>query len=540
MAKFCSFGGVGFAVCVLALLVTGPARGEEYKPWALRDHYSFKGEHSTCAFDVQTGEWKVEVEGLGVLIKDAQCEIEYASGKVLRLSSLKAVKDNREPFEGPLGKGTRFSSVFSTPEGLEIDFSVARLTEHPALLVQVTMTNRGKTPVLIRDVRPVVFDPGAVAELENATVVTQARTSRRGNYSVVSGGAAAGLVMFELAKPRMTLGVGLLESGLMNSSIDFTPAGKSWVGAIHCRYRPSLAILPGARVGSDTVWMSLFVPKADEVSQFHAWAESKSMKPSDSEAVPPGWVTAPQDATLEELLRVAAAWSGNSIGHVLVPAGWQEKPGSLEGRGPAFPKNMRNVADAILKLGMKPGITYDPLATDETKGGWVVTAADGTRWLDLNRPEARDQLAKSAAKLVGMGFEFFVVVPSGVPDDVLLKFNVTRAQADLYALQALTDAAGGRAVMPSPALGLGPELAKWREAVRSTAVSQSFGTASGPLQVNTEGISSVSRDLATAMKEYPGPLEITGMPKKDVRRAVGDACCTEAPPVKTAPGGNHH
>jgi hypothetical protein len=263
------------------------------------------------------------------------------------------------------------------------------------------------------------------------------------------------------------------------------------------------------------------------------------MKPSESEAVPAGWVTAPKDATLEELLRVAAAWSGNSIGHVLVPAGWQEKPGSLEGRAPAFPKDMRKVADAIVKLGMKPGITYDPLAAEETKGSWAVTAADGTRWLDLNQPEARDHLAKSVAKLVGMGYEFFVVGPSGIRDDVLQKFNVTRAQADLFALQALTEAAGGRAVMPSPALGLGPELAKWREAVNSTSVSQTYGTASGPLQVNTAGISSVSSDLATAIRDYPGPLEITGTPKKDVRAAVGDACCTEAPAAKAAQGGKH-
>ncbi len=537
MLGFRLFRAIGVVLCLAAVFTIGLARAEDYKPWALRDHYSFKGEHSTCAFDVQTGEWMVDVEGLGTLIKDAQCEIEYANGRVLRLSSLKAVKDNRESFKGPLGEGTRFSSVFKTPENLEIDFSVARLTEHPALLVHVNLINRGDRPVLIRDVRPVVFDVGAVAPLENTTVVTQARTSRRGNYSVFNGGAAAGLVMFQLAKPRMTLGVGLLESGLMNSSIEFTPQGKSWAGAIHCRYQPSFAIAPGARVGCDTVWMSLFVPEPGEVSQFHAWASAKSMKPSESEAVPAGWVTAPKDATLADLIKVAVAWSGNSVRHVLVPAGWTESPGSLEGRSPAYPKDMGKVADAIAKLNMKPGITYDPLATDETKASWAITAADGTRWLDLNQPDARDRLAKSVSKLVGMGFDFFVVVPSAIPDDILLKFNITRAQADLFALQALTDAAGGRAVMPSPALGLGPELAKWREAVSSTAVAQTYGAASGPLQVNTEDMSSVSKDLATAMKDYPGPLEITGTPKKDVRAAVGNACCTATPPAPAAQGG---
>ena len=46
---------------------------------------SFQGERSVLKVDVQTAEWMIELTGLGILVKDAQCEIEYADGKVLRL-----------------------------------------------------------------------------------------------------------------------------------------------------------------------------------------------------------------------------------------------------------------------------------------------------------------------------------------------------------------------------------------------------------------------------------------------------------------------
>lgn len=532
-------------ICLgLALLAAaGPATAADipkvqvdYKPWALRDHYSFQGERSVLKVDVQTAEWMIEVDGLGLLVKDAQCEIEYFDGRVLRLSSLAAVRDARESFDGPLGKGTRFHSVFLTPEQLEIDFSVSRLADHPAMLVHVTMTNLGKAPVLIKEVRPVVFDAGAVADIGDATVVTQARTQRRGNYSVVNDGASAGLVVFEVKKPAMTLGIGLLQSGLMNSSVDLLPAGKSFVGAVRCRYLPVLAIQPGTKVGCDPVWMSQFVPQPGEVSKFHAWADAQGRQATLGPAAPRGWATAPRGAPADEVYKVAEAWADHMVGHVLVPAGWESAPGSLQGKEPAYPKDMGSVADEIVKRGMKPGITYDPLATQETKE-WTVAAADGTRWLDLSKPQAREQVKKSAEKMAGMGYQFFVVGPSTMPDDVLKKFNVTRAQVDLFAFQALSEAVRDRAVLPSPALSIGGELARWREAINSIEALQAYGASSGPVQVDTDKISTVSKDLATAIEDYNGPIEVTGTPKKDVRAAVGRACCM-AEPAQTAKGGN--
>jgi hypothetical protein len=324
---------------------------------------------------------------------------------------------------------------------------------------------------------------------------------------------------------------------MMNSSVDLRPAGKSFVGAIHCRYEPVLAIQPGTKVGCDPVWMSQFVPQAGEVAKFHAWADAQGRAGAPGPAIPRGWATAQRGAPAEELYKLAEAWADHSIDHVLVPAGWQAASGSLQGNEPAYPKDMGRVADEIRKRGMKPGITFDPLATEETKD-WTVAAADGTRWLDLSKPQAREQVKKAAAKLAGMGYDFFVVAPSAMPDDVLQKFNVTRAQVDLFALQSLAEAVSDRPVVPSPALSIGGELVRWREAINSTEALQAYGSSSGPVQVDTDKISTVSKDLATAIEEYDGPVEVTGTPKKDVRAAVGRACCTAETAAQTAKGGN--
>ena len=179
MRSFSQFRAIALACSAAACIAARAADSEDYKPWALRDFYSFKGEYSTFMFDNKTAEWMVEVTGLGILIKDAQCEVEYADGRVLRLSSLKAVRDGRENFDGPMGPGTRFSSFFKTPENLEVNMSVSRLEKHPALLVHVTLANLGDAPVSIKEVRPVVFDRGVVGELGAATVLTQAHMHRR-------------------------------------------------------------------------------------------------------------------------------------------------------------------------------------------------------------------------------------------------------------------------------------------------------------------------------------------------------------------------
>jgi hypothetical protein len=247
-------------------------------------------------------------------------------------------------------------------------------------------------------------------------------------------------------------------------------------------------------------------------------------------AVPQGWVTVEAGRPAVDLYGVVSAWSGTFVRHALVPSGWQEKPGSLFGRAPDYPREMSRVAKEIVKLGMAPGISLDPLAASDADSKLTVTAKNGSVWMNLGKPEARAAVAKQVEKLVGQGFQFFVVERSPIPDDALEGMNVTREQADTFAMEIVSDAAGNLAVLPSPGQSLSGDVAQWRTAAQNTAGLQMYGVSAGPLRLDADQVKSVSAALAEAIKNFAGPLEIVGAPKKEVRTAVGLACCAQEPP----------
>jgi hypothetical protein len=371
------------------------------------------------------------------------------------------------------------------------------------------------------------------------SVVIQAQTRRRGNFSMMSPDEGSGLFMLTLKQPKMTLGVGLLRSGMVNSYVDLRPDGKSWVGSVRCKYEPALSIQPNSRVGCDPVWTSLLVPDATQVAQFHAWSEIAGMQSLSPDAVPRGWITVPAGEPVAALINTADAWSGGYIRYALVPEGWQATPGSLSGREPDYPKDMGKVARDLTKIGMIPGISFDPLASDRGEGKLTVKAADGSHWLNLGLEDARGLAAERVDKLVNQGYQFFVVETSKVPDDVLEHLNVTRNQADLFAMQVFTMAAGGYPVVPSPNVTIGGDAGKWQAAARMTAAMQTYGVTAGPVRLQSDDIKDASRTLVQAIGDYDGPVEIVGTPRKDVREAVGNACCVQEPPRRaTAQAGS--
>lgn len=514
-----------FAAFLLALLLLLPlasAQPEDYVPWALRDHYSFSSEHASFKYDVKSAEWMVDITDRGAIIQDAQCEIEFADGEVLRLSSMEAVKDEREKFSGPMGKGTYFRSIFRTNRSLQIDYSVARFVDRPFLLLFVSMHNNSAQPIEIRAVRPVVFDPGSVDLLgEGAKVtVTRLSTGRRGIFPVMHEDDHASLVRFELHSPDVTLGIGFLQTGLTNSYIDLQPQDGVWQGNAECKFEPVLRIEPGMTVGTDPIWLSFSLAEPDKVLQFHSWAEAAGNPRLNIEAVPSGWITVDEKLPVTALYEAARDWDGASVNYALVPAGWEDRPGSLHGLKPLYPRNMGQVAAEIANAGMRPGITVDPLAVTGAKKAWATKTDDGTAWLDITNPDAFDYGVLQMQQVVAWGFQFFVVRPSPIPDEVLREFNVTRAQADSYALQMVAQAAQGLPVLPSADLTLGGDLRKWQQAASSTAFYEEYGLVAGPIRLRVDGLGEISPALAKAIGQFAGPVEYIGQPKRKVRRVI--------------------
>jgi hypothetical protein len=64
---------------------------------------------------------------------------------------------------------------------------------------------------------------------------------------------------------------------------------------------------------------------------------------------------------------------------------------------------------------------------------------------------------------------------------------------------------------------------------------QTYGVTAGPVRLQSEDIKDASRTLVQAIGDYDGPVEIVGTPRKDVREAVGTACCVQEPPRRAAP-----
>jgi hypothetical protein len=104
---------------------------------------------------------------------------------------------------------------------------------------------------------------------------------------------------------------------------------------------------------------------------------------------------------------------------------------------------MKQVADTIRGMGMKPGITVDPLKIARGAAEWTALTDDGTRWLNPSTPKGREAGIDQLKGLVAMGYKFFVVERSLIPDGALRHFNMTRAEADLLAFEIMAAAADG-------------------------------------------------------------------------------------------------
>jgi hypothetical protein len=189
---------------------------------------------------------------------------------------------------------------------------------------------------------------------------------------------------------------------------------------------------------------------------------------------------------------------------------------------PAYPKDMRKTAKQIRDLGMVPGLTVDPLPTSGGSKEWTGTSGDGTTWVNLSHAEGRKHAVERMQKVVGWEFEFFVVQPSAIPDEVLKQFNMTRAQADGLALEVMVEAAGGKPALPSASCTLKAEWEPWLEAAASSGRMAEFGLIPGPVRLDVTAVSSLDDHLLAAMTLFQGPIEFVGKPKPEVEKQLGD------------------
>ncbi|HQM48630.1 MAG TPA: hypothetical protein PLJ71_08065 [Candidatus Hydrogenedentes bacterium] len=506
-------------VVLVALPAFAAAEKEDFsaKPWDLREHYIFSFDQANARFlyGSDNAEWSIEFEGIGTFIDKARASITFADGAETRLVDFDKGEADREHFDTPMGSGNHFCADLPERNGIKVRHMVSVHNEYPFLIIRMEVTNTGQAPIEIAKMSPAIFGPDCIKNVSGQMQAAIRRIDMRAGYAVFDRGAKSSLALFHDPAKEKTIGLGVLPLNIARSGINLEPYGGSWQGDIASVFEPPVKLEPGKSLSADPVFVTFSVPKPEEVETYFTWTRSNLPRPSTQPDAPRCWCTVEEDSGADALYAAAAKWAEAGVRYALVPAAWESRPGSLEGARPRYPKTMQTVAAALGAMEMAPGITVEPLAA--TKGGEAFSAAmAGQTWLNLSHPEGRAQAVANMRQVAGWGFKFFVVQKSPIPDEVLRAFNMTRAQADALAHEVVAEAAGDLPVFPSSATALKDGLEDWLEAAGCTSRLWEYQIAAGPVRFDTSGVRSLSPDVCTVMAFFGGPIELLGLPHREL------------------------
>lgn len=524
-------GATGLFVCAAVVLASGAAWGKgegdpagsgpsQQLPWALRDHYEVTVGKATLFYAVENAEWRVVVDGVGPVIDGVGFCITFADGTTLDAAGLGSAESKRESVSGKVGKATAFWSEFPPKEGLSVRHSMTVHRDYPFLLVRLELRNGSEKPLEIAKIAPVVIPPAGIANLSVDTDANARRLFFRGGFPMLGEDGSSALTLFNDRANDLSFSLGVMPRGSAESNVELARHGPAWQGEVASVYDPPIRIDPGKKIEADPVWLSAAIPKPSRIDMYYAWASSEASRPESDPSAPLWWVTVDDGRPESQLHKAIGNWSDAGRAAALVPATWEGRPGSMQGATPAYPKNMTKAAKALKDMGVKPGITVDPVPTDAPGGDWTASSADGRTWLNLSVPAGRRHAVERMRKVVEWGFEFFVIRPSAIPDEVLRHFNMTRVQADTLAFAVMREAADGLPVLPSVAVTLKADLEQWLDAAASSSRLAEYGVAPGPVRLNVDGLSEIDDDLVTAMAFFCGPIELVGRPRPEVKEKL--------------------
>jgi len=512
--------------CVLLLAASlfappaSAAAGPAPKPWTLRDKYTVTVENTTLNYDVQTAEWQLVVDGVGLVIDDVGFRITLGDGSALDASHLGPGVTDRGRFTSDVGDGNRFGVQFAPKDGLAVRHSLSVYSGRPFVHLEITLTNTGDSPIEIARIDPGVVGPRGIHGLSGEATMALRHIAIRGAYPVLDRTGPALGAIFNDPAHALSFSVGVLPLGQAAPDVAFRASGGAWQGGITGVFRPAVRIPPGGELRMDPVWVLIGVAQPSQVDLFYSWATSVAGRSGPGPDLPGCWVTAPEGADANDLYRAIAQWRGARATHALVPWTWEGRPGSLKGAAPRWPAGMDKAADQIRTMGLKAGLTVDPLLIAGGGEAFAASSPDGRTWLNPSVPKGKAYGRDRLAKVAGWGYDFYVIHPSDVPDAVLRRFNLTRPQADRLAFALMAEAAGNRPVLPSAAMTLQGGLDEWLEAAAATSRMAEHGVKTGPVRFDATGVPSIGEDVRAAMAFFKGPIELTGKPNGAVVKAL--------------------
>lgn len=490
-------------------------------PWALRDHYRFTVDNTTLLYAVEDAQWEVQVEEVGVVVRNAGFRITFADGVTWDASDLGKAGGDRKTFDTEIGKTTVFWCDFPPNDGLIVRHTITKYAERPFVLAGVSVANTGEKPIEIAKIETVVLGADAMPGLSAETGVKACHIVYRGMCPVFDKSAPPALTFFHDAGHGVCLAFGVSPRGAAVSGAEFRSSGGAWQGEVASVFDPLIRIAPSEKFEADPAWLSVNVPDPALVDQYYAWAMSLLPRPETKGPKPLWWVTVEEGAPFAKLLGALDLWPKNKDRSVLVPWAWEGRPGSLKGAAPRYPMGMAKAASVLGNAGAKPGLTVDPLLTDSGAPEWTATSPDGRTWINPAAPEGRAHAVERMKRAAKWGFEFFVIQKSDIPDDALKQFNITRTQADSLAFGVMAEAAPGWPVFPAAAHTLEADLDQWLEAAASSARMGVYGLTPGPVRMNVSESRTLDGDVVAAMSLFRGPVEFTGRPRPGAIKRLG-------------------
>ncbi|MCX5758674.1 MAG: hypothetical protein NTU83_09255, partial [Candidatus Hydrogenedentes bacterium] len=494
------------------------------KIWALRDHYTFGGDDGKIYYAVEDAEWTLDMPGLGNVTDNVGFRITFADGTNWEASALGKGESVRQTFSDDLGNGTTFTSQFPAKDGVVVCHSMSIYKDRPFILVRIVVGNVGDKPIEIKKLCPVVLGPSGIGKLSPDTQTAARRLKNRGGHAVFDKAAPPVLTVLDDVAHKFCLSFGVVPGGLATSSAELARGADCWQGEVDCAYSPSIRVDPGQKLPSDPAWLTYRTAIPSEIDQNYAWVASRIPHADMHKNLPRSWVAVDKGEPESKLIETVKAWSGAGVKYALVPENWEGRPGSMEGCTPAYPKDMAKTAKQLTGLGMQPGLTIDPLLTTAGNDEWAVSGTDGARWVNLSNPEGRKHAVERLKKAVAWGYQFFAVPPSNIPDEALRHFNLTRAQADVLAMQTMQEAAEGRPTAATSACALNADLKGWLEAAAATGRMAEFGVSPGPVRFAVNDGASVDNALLAVLTMFSSPIEYSGKPSADVAKAVSQLC----------------
>jgi len=505
----------GLAVLLALGLFAAPRAAAERPPWALRDHYTLNYSGLALKYAVDNAEWGIEFNDEGRIVDRVYCAVVLEDGTVYDTEDLVSGRTRREELTTPLGSTRAYRIDLETPNDLIIHHSLKQIRGRGFQKVQMAITNTGSEPLAIAELRPVVMGAESLPGMPPATDVHTRRLSSRGGFALYDTQMDPQSILFYDRDRHLSVGLGVLPEGVAVSGVQFERSGSTWQGNVVSRFEPARQLAPGETLRADPVWISFTTASPAGVDRMVSWMYSAMNTKRERPSAPDAWIAAPSNASADDLYRLVEDWNLSGVDHVLVPAGWPRRPGSLEGASPAYPRDMSNVAAAIRRMGKVPGITLDPLASTDGDSAWAVESPEGLYWLDLSQPGAQQHAANRAAELAEMGFEFFVITPSSIPNEVLEQLGLTRREADTLAFEAVEQGAPDAPVLPAPRTAIDGRLAYWLEAAASGSRMGEYGANVGPVRIHGDQTGGLNEPLLTALGFFAGPIEIAGQPNSE-------------------------